>query len=483
VLSERQIEYLLEQCERKTGKPLAKLRERLLRDRNPTSVIWELVIFDTLLSRFTAVEHEPGERMPDFLARASWLSRFSVEAACITSPSARNLAHSSDFDRWLYRAVVKAGVQTNGANIVVRPRDSGRAEIPEKHRWRAMTRHPSWATFIDELRGRAEGIWSCPEGGITVGFRVQQNGFINALPLAPAIPTDITKHPVYREIRNKARQIGNWRWRLKRRPVMLAILVAQSGPEFSEHAGFHDYSVRRAVFSALLDHNRMADLDRINILRQRLKFQPDGVYVESNRLRVAGSERISSVLIVRIRNDSAVGSHVPRSKAKAELYNNPHARNPFSESLNNDIQRLDFNRVEYGPGWESWQENARGSLKVRNLRRGGMLEFRSGKGGIEMRIPTLKIMAILAGEKTAKEVFAEYGNRPPNPLTFFRRVLASDLTLESVELVEADPTTRAEQQFSFRFGAGKAAVIARAKEPVDGQVPSGVDTSLGDSEH
>jgi hypothetical protein len=465
VLSERQIEHLLESCERKLSKSLSVLRERLLRDGNPGSVIWELVLLHTFLGRFDRVEHEPGAGMPDLVVRGLMLNRLCVEAAAVTSPSAAELKHSSEFDSWLYRAVIKEGVPANGAHITVQILDATKeAEIPQKHRWGSMQKHPSWKQFIDQLRDRGEGLWPCPQGNIAVHFRTQQNGIVSSRPLVSDLPNDITKHPVYREIRAKARQIRNWPWRLRRQPIILAICIPERGREFSEHASSADYSVNRAVFSALLNHDRMNNLDRINILRQRLKWNLDGIQVEANRLRVSGSDLVSAVLIVRIKQDHTFGL-LAKSKAKPELYRNPHARHPLSDSLESEVRRLNFNGVEYGPGRESWHNTTRGSLKQRNLRRGGTIEFRSGKqGDIELRIPTMNVLAILSGEKTAQEVFRPDPDRPPNPLTFFQKALASELTLQSIEVIEADPTTRAEQQLAFRFGEGKPAVVARAKE-------------------
>jgi hypothetical protein len=293
---------------------------------------------------------------------------------------------------------------------------------------------------------------------------VQHNGYVTAQPLAPARPSEITKHPVYREIRRKARQAKSWPKHLRARPIVLVICTPGSGREFWSGYDVEDYSVRRAVFSALLDHERMTDLERINILRQRLKLHPKRTYVESNRLRVAGSGLISAVLTVRIEQDHDWLVQRRRSKAKPELFFNYHARHPLPDRLAAEIQQLDFNAIEYGPGWESWQNTDRQSLKARNLRRGGPLEMRFRKEGeLEVRIPTIKVLKIMSGEATAQEVFAEYGNEPPNPLNVFEQALASELTLESMEIINGDPTTRAEQQIAFRFSEGRPAVIARAR--------------------
>jgi hypothetical protein len=383
MLSERQIEYLLKECEARLNAPLAGLRERLLRDRNYAGSIFELVLLYVLLNRFERVEPETGPGMPDVIIRGRWRHRLSLEAAVVSSPSSAELAKSSEFNRWLYREIVKL-MPIKGASIVIDPKPgkTDDARVPPAHRWPVMQKDPSWHVFVGQVRDQGQARWECPEGNISVHFKARQDEYLTAQPLAPARPTDITRHPVYREIRRKARQAKRWPRHLRKRPIALVICTPGGGREFWSGHDVDDYSIHRAVFSALLDHERMNDLDRINVLRQRLKFRPQhptGVYVEPNRLRVAGSELISAVLIVRMEQDHGRAAQPPKSTAKPELYFNRHSRHPLPEGLAAEIRKLDFNAIEYGPGWEAWHDTERESLKVRNLRRGGLLEFRTGR--------------------------------------------------------------------------------------------------------
>jgi hypothetical protein len=479
MFSERQIRHLLEICEKRVRKPLETLRERLLRDRNSASVIWELLLFYIFVRRYRAVVHEPAEKMPDFLVRLTWRRRVSFEAACVTSPSRAELSRSSEFTVWLYRELLKEGIDASGADIAMHPLDSERAQIPAKHRWGELRKQISWKTFVDELRQQGAASWLCAEGDIRLDYRLGKGRFTTTRPLPPKMPTDITKHPVYRELKSKAVNISRWPQRLKQRPIVVAILISENGSEFADHQGLHDYTVRRAIFSALLDHEQLSDLDRINILRQRLMFRPDGAHVSCKRLRVAGSGLISGVIVVRLTPNALNATSGGRLVAKGEWYPNPHSSRPLSPKEMDEIRSLDFNQIEYGPGRESWHDTARGSLKVRNIRLGGIVEYRSGNGGIEVRIPTTDILAILAGEKTAQDVFANYGDGPANPLQIFQQALASERSLESVEVIETDPLTRAQPQISFRFGKGGGAVIARAKDRQDGSDAGAVDHAAG----
>lgn len=467
MLSERQIEHLLDKCEGKLKASLTTLRDRLLRDRNHASAIFELVLIYTLLGRFARVEPEAGPGMPDAVLRGRWGIRLSFEAAVVTSRASAARKLGSRFHGRLYREIVALGLPINGANIsteAVAGMEQN-AEVPKEHQWREMLRHPSWAEFTSQIRGCGEAGWRCPQGNIVVYFKVRQDGYISAQSLQSERRTDIAKHPVYREIRKKARQIRGWPKRLRARPIVLAICTPGSGQEFWSGYDVDDFSVKRAVFSSLLEHERMSDLDRLNILRQRLKFGPRGTYVESNRLRVAGSKLVSAVLIVRIEQDRDLGLLIPKSRAKPELYLNSFARHPLTDRLMAEIKQLDFNMIEYGPGWENWQGTARDSRKARNIRRGGPFTLRLGKeGDIELRIPSMQILRILAGEATAQEVFGDKAAKSPNPLDVFDKALASELTLESIEVVEGERTSREERQIAFHFGKGKPDVIARAKK-------------------
>jgi hypothetical protein len=97
-----------------------------------------------------------------------------------------------------------------------------------------------------------------------------------------------------------------------------------------------------------------------------------------------------------------------------------------------------------------------------------------------VRIPITDVLTILAGEKTAQDVFAGYGVGPTSPLKLFQRALASERHLESVELIEADPSTRAQPQLAFRFVGGKEPVIARAKTDKGDQKPSATFIESGE---
>jgi hypothetical protein len=117
MLSEGQIEYLLEECEAKLNAPLATLRDRLLHDRNHASAIFELVLIYTLLGRLARVEPEAGTGMPDAVIRGCWRPRMSLEAAVVTSRSNAVLDHNGRIHNWLYREIIALGFSINGANI------------------------------------------------------------------------------------------------------------------------------------------------------------------------------------------------------------------------------------------------------------------------------------------------------------------------------------------------------------------------------
>lgn len=390
-----------------------------------------------------------------------------MEATTVGSPHAELVDLSSDFNHWIYREVEKGGIQLNGASINTDAvsDSSVTPQIPKRHRWPTLAKDPSWHSFINNLRMTGQAQWDCPEGDIRIQFKIGNSGHISGNLYTPPAPKDITKHPAYRCIRSKAKQISSrWPANIRNRPIVLIICATRAGIEFLQGFANNDFSVDRAIWSALLDHERLPDLDRINVLRQRPIFDRSGFRVQSNRLRVAASGFISVVLIVTLEHASDRESVLPKFRANSVLFENPHARNPLPKKYLEQIKRMDFNLIEYGPGWEAWQGTERDNITMRNLRRSGVLEYRGGKKGVfEVRIPSIQILKILSGERTAEEVFSEYRG-PPYPQEKFKDVLESRLTLESVSIVEDDRQKRGEQQIVFSFGTGRDPVVARTKK-------------------
>lgn len=109
----------MKECEARLNAPPAGPGERLLRDRNYAGSIFELVLLYFSLNRFERVEPETGRGMPDVIIRRRWRHRLSLEAAVVSSPSSAELAKSREFNRWLYREIVKAGMSIKGARIVI----------------------------------------------------------------------------------------------------------------------------------------------------------------------------------------------------------------------------------------------------------------------------------------------------------------------------------------------------------------------------
>jgi hypothetical protein len=468
MLSERQIKHLLETFESRANRPLTKLRGRLLRNENPQSEIWELIVLYTLQNLFRSVVPENADGMPDAIAKQNLWRACSFEAALVTSQTSADVNRSLEFTNWVYREVKSAGIVVNGAAISVNPvaGSEDASEIPNEHRWRAMRKSESWREFIRTLRDGGRACWVCPEGNIQLFFESRNGETITTRPLQPNRIRDITKHPVYREVRKKSGQIRGWKFVLRLRPVVLVICVPGHGSEFSKHVASQEYSVERAVWCALLDHNRLSDLERINRLGQRIWWNSQGAGVESKRLRVPKSHGISAVLVVRIGQESGAWKSATKMEARSELFVNPHCRHSLSARFLSEIRRLNFNAVEYGPGWESWQGTHKDDLKVRNSRRTGSFEVILDKEVIEMRLPVMQIMKILAGEVTAKDAFSVYGEEQPHPLRFFQQVLSQELSIEAIEIVDTDPTTRADVQVAFRFRTGTKSVVARTRDEI-----------------
>lgn len=466
MISERQIRYLLTKCETALGRQLTDLRARLLRHKNHDASIWELICLAVSLECFERVDHEPTTGMPDIIVRGLFGLELSLEATTVTSGRDLESDKNSDFTRWIWKQVTAKDIPGNGAVISIdRYSDPRRPpKIPASHDWSKLLKDPEWLAFIRSLAEHGQSTCTLSELDLSIGYRLKHDGFISSNIMAPEQNKDILMHPVYKAIRSKAEQANKkWTKRVRNRPIVLLICAPRPGGELSAIHDRQEFSVDRAIWNALLDPSEMSDLDQLNVLGRRLVVGRDGVGPDTKRLRVSGSASISAVVFVRLEHSNERMSASLSTLAKPLLYINRSAANPLSNSQLAKIKRMDFNAIELGPGWEAWQGTERVSRKERNLRSGGGWKASSGRnGGFKLKLPTYKVLQILAGEGTTAELFnSRDGSNLP--LMKFKAALESKLELTAVDVVEGNPAKREEQQIEFTFKDGAEAVVARAK--------------------
>ena len=466
MISEQQIRYLLDQCERALGQELADLRARLLRHKNYDATIWELICLSAALNSFKRLDHEPAPGTPDIVVRGLVGLQLSLEATTVSSARDKESDKSSEFTYWLWQQVSPIDDLGNGAVIVVESNSDPKRppRIPPENEWPGLLKKTSWRTFTRLLKQHGQSKWVLPEQDLAIFYRTKNDGIISSNIMAPEQSKDISKHPVYRAISSKAKQAQTkWPKKFRRRPIVLLICAPRPGGELSAIHDQQEFSVDRAVWNALLDPRKMSDLDQLNVLGRRLVFSPEGVGPDKKRLRVSGSACISAVVFVRLEHSNDRVSAGLVTLAKPLLYINQHAAKPLSNSQLDKIKRMNFNAIELGPGWEAWQGTERKCRKERNIRSGGGWAASSSKNGeFKLKLPTFKVLQVLSGEATTTELFKSRDGSNL-PLMKFKEALESKLELTSVDIVECDPAKREEQQIEFTFKDGTESVVARAK--------------------
>jgi hypothetical protein len=118
MISERQAEALLRECEKAIGRPLQKLRERIANQEKALANLWELIVLHSALP-LGSVEHEQEEKgRPDVRAVVSRNRPFWIEAAYVYSRTRPCTDDASDFARWVLRKLEAEGVPCAGkANV------------------------------------------------------------------------------------------------------------------------------------------------------------------------------------------------------------------------------------------------------------------------------------------------------------------------------------------------------------------------------
>ena len=254
---------------------------------------------------------------------------------------------------------------------------------------------------------------------------------------APRAPEGLEKNPVYRSIRNKARQLGKRR-NSDRRPVVLCIGSSLSSALFENG----DTRTQGAVLAALHDtatwdvterHNRLGDPSRKDH-------------------RVSGASRIAAVIVVSIEDKHERFARFHERHAVRRIYENPDARVPLSPRGIEFIRRLDFNKVPYGPQWETWAAPGQRRPKIVVAKQdrtevGKLMEFSQGKDQeLVIAIPAQELSRLLAGKVDAKELFQSYGAQHD-----FGRIFAQNPRIVGMEWMEAEPLKRRPAQVRFRL--------------------------------
>jgi len=464
VISERQIEDLLTRCEQRLGLRLEKLRNNLLHHRETETHIWELVVLFVVSQCFEKVQHEPGKSMPDIVVKRFWATELSFEATLVSSSAEKQSNQAREFRSWVYRKI-NAVTKLNGGNLDLIPiHNESDAYIPAEHQWPSLLKDRSWGTFLHQITDSGQANWVCPNGNFVVAFKVRENGFVvgGSDVYRYKYSGDIESHPIYKCIRRKAKQIRNWNQKLTSKPVVLVVGINDSGMEFFDNPANPEGAPKHAIYSALLYPDRLNVIDRYNILHLSAVVHEGQWQSNLKSHRVSGSSKISAVVLVQIENQYQFDGRYKRV-AKATLYQNYHADNKLSEIQLQQIQEIDFNLIEYGPGWEDWEGHERSTIAERNLERGGGFKLTSYRDqGFEIELPAIDVLKVLAGAKTAQDVFKDYRSEP-TPLSMFKKAFESGMPIIESEIVPREGLDRSETMMRICFGEPQQPTVASVK--------------------
>jgi hypothetical protein len=268
MISERQAEALLHECERAIGRPLSALRQRLRKQDDPLANLWELIALYCALPLGT-VSHEPTAAAPDIGIESGECPRIWLEASYIHPRFKNEITNIGTFPQWILRTLRSSGItEPEHFDIRMDRRDAtADLRVPPSHTWKALAQHPSWTAFVEALRvtGLASIDWSCPSGNVVVTLRRTDRTPAISYP-TPGLPTSVQEHVVYRKIRDKAAQAV--KWRKQRRSYAPLVLCFGASEEITQVKPLSPQHIplQKAVYAALVDVRKRSLAAQYNLV-------------------------------------------------------------------------------------------------------------------------------------------------------------------------------------------------------------------------
>lgn len=460
MISEIQISALLDECEKALGVELVSIRGRLLRHAHYSATLWELIVLHACIRAGLNVEHEPGPGKPDILCSENGSGAFWIEVTTVQSRTKITGELISKLRRWTSQQLKFAGGNVCGVRIDIQQADSTKGElcVPSSNKWRGYTREKGWHEFVQGVLSGQESRWELPEGNATVVYSLI-SGFdgLTGSNLVVGLPYRTEDHPVYKAIKAKGKQIKKtWGQSVADKPIVLIIAADSDSSEYDRKTYTRTAGLEQAVYAALLEPRELSPMDRYNILR-------DGALEKIKSKRVSGSKLIAGVLFVKLKT-SIDAFRLDNHKVPVPLYfHNFHALNKLSERQLEAIGSLDFGLIKFGPGWEAWQDNEKGSLLERQRRRGGKLVINSlAGGGVAIELPAVLVLRILAGDISVEDALSGYGNSI-SVLEIFKRALLENRSIVDASISEGNPLEHGEPRIRLEMPATGRVVVARKK--------------------
>lgn len=460
MISERQAESLLIECEKSVGYPLKELRQRLARHDKPYSNLWELITLYCTLP-LGSIIHEPEQNCPDICITHGTESHLWIEATYIYSKSKQGTDNTTDFIRWILNHLKLMDITfANGVHVDIAAHNKLRAlEIPNKDRWRELIRHHSWYYFVNILKNTnpAETEWICPMGNATIKLRRTSHPGTVSIGLPPIKePTTPKQHPVYKEIKKKAEQAQKWNSLGKiYQPLVLCIGASENTWEINSSPSTR-VSLYQAIYSALLNVQGMNLAVQTNITKR----------IDGKRLYVPGAKHISAVIVVTI--ETRIQTFQPGfyRVTNVSLFTNHQAIRPLNPREIRLLERISFDRIKWGPGWEAW-ERPRGTRRGDNTpisrirKQWGKVSMGNLKNGaFEVELSTNVIAMLLSGDITHEDLHQQYSDDLANAL---EAATKQGQHIIGCEYVSSDPKSRKQDYIRLRYSSPNPQIISDPK--------------------
>lgn len=461
MISERQAESLLMECERSIGYPLKELRQRLACHDKPYSNLWELITLYCTLP-LGSIIHEPEQNCPDICITHGTESHLWVEATYIYSKSKQRTDNATDFIRWILNHLKLMDITfANGVHVNLAPNnDSETLAVPDQSRWGELIRCHSWSKFVNILKttNPVEIEWICPIGNATIKLRRSSHPGTVSIGFPPIKePASPKQHPVYKEIKKKAEQARKWNGLGKiYQPLVLCIGASENPWEINSPPS-SGISLYQAVSSALSDVRNMSLVQQVNIAQG----------IDGKSLKVPGANYISAVIVVTLETKTKIFQPSVYRVPEASLFVNDQAVHTLTPKEVNLLKQIRFDCIDWSPGWDAW-ESRRGTKRSENTniirikRQWGEASMRSLENkAFEVELSANVVALILSGGITHEDLRQQYGDDLANAL---EAAIIRGQHIIDCEYVPSDPKSRKQDYIRLRYSPPKPQIISDPKK-------------------
>jgi hypothetical protein len=423
------------------------------------------------------IQHEPDEGTPDIRLQPDGCEPFWIEATYIM-PKEQDV-DLENFKPWVKEELFKIGIAgAKSLEIQLKPADTTKdVEVPPSNLWDQLLNTDRWKTFVAELSsGNLESTLSLKEANVIVRIEgIMQGDFVSSSFQAPGVPKCVEDNLIYRTIKKKAVQAQKWADAGKTFQPLVLCIGASEGLQRLNASDIFSKQLKQAVYSALAD---VEQLNWATIMNLTGNLSWPG---SMRSQQVSGSELISAVAIVNIRNHQDSEYGLVRRASRPLIIKNPHPNVALTTKQEQFLSQINFNLVKYKPGRESWESpHPKADTEALNRHRrdsqkrcGFSLERRQS-GDFTVKIPGRILARLLAGDITADEVW-DYNRLDlrnyPNPTLSLEQNIGWCLKkvvedrkqqIANVNFVEVDSKSRDESGIRLEFGENTAPI-----EPID----------------